>query len=74
MINEALDLFFELKQEIRKKEEEYRIKCKKLDLDSDEKAFNKLINYIDSLAISEEEKEVLQSYIYTWFDFHEQNY
>lgn len=74
MINEALDLFLEKQQEIRKRQEEYIIKCKKLDLDSDKKAFNKLTNYIDSLAISEEEKEVLQSYIYTWFDFHEQNY
>lgn len=73
-INQVLELYLERRKKIKREQKQYETKCKELGLSTDEEALEKVIDTINSSSLSDDEKEVISNYIYTWYGCYENEY
>lgn len=70
-INKPLELFLERREQAKKEQEQYDIKCKELGLETDPEALEEVLNIINSVPISKDKRGILCDYINAWYRCYE---
>lgn len=73
-VNQALEYYLERRERIKREQEQYEAKCKELGMSTDEEALEKVLDTINLSSLSDDEKEVISNYIYTWYGCYANEY